>query len=160
MEGTLNQPQTQNPYTYALNSPITGSDPSGELPRTGYRPLGLVFMAGEYAASTPIGQKCIQVAQKFLSKPSIISMESKIPSGAKNVLQRIEQGGGNALEGYTSKTFQNKEGLLPKGGNYIEHDIKPFVNETERGLERIIIDTNTGKAWYTPDHYETFIQIK
>jgi len=46
MEGVLTNPQTQNPYAYALNSPVNLSDPSGEFA------IPLLFAAGLYITTT------------------------------------------------------------------------------------------------------------
>lgn len=96
IKGFLSQPQTTNPYIYAWNNPINLSDPSGKLPRTGYKPLDLILMTGEYAAS--LGQRCMQVAQKFLSKPSTTSIGSKIPQAndpkLNNIVKDLYKGAG------------------------------------------------------------------
>ena len=42
---------------------------------------------------------------------------------------------------------------------YSEHDIYPFVNKSERGLERIVTG-NDGTIYYTADHYITFIRLR
>ena len=42
----------------------------------------------------------------------------------------------------------------------MEHDIKPFVEGLNRGTHRLVVDTMTGRAWYTPDHYESWIEMK
>jgi ribonuclease T1 len=65
------------------------------------------------------------------------------------------------LVGYKgNKVYQNTAGKLPPGGKYKEYDIDPKVQGVHRTAERIVIDENTGRAWYTSDHYETFIEIK
>jgi len=55
--------------------------------------------------------------------------------------------------------WRNREKNLPRGGNYHEFDVNPKVRGRNRGAERIIVDYDTGKAWYTGDHYRTFISI-
>lgn len=57
------------------------------------------------------------------------------------------------------RIFRNREKNLPPGGNYHEFDVNPKVRGRNRGAERIVVDYNTGKGWYTRDHYRTFIPI-
>ncbi|MDL2295918.1 hypothetical protein LJC18_03885 [Lachnospiraceae bacterium OttesenSCG-928-E19] len=56
------------------------------------------------------------------------------------------------------KDYINKDGKLPEG-QYKEFDLNPSQKGVARGSERIVIEKNTGKTYYTPDHYETFIEI-
>ncbi len=59
------------------------------------------------------------------------------------------------------RKFFNREGLLPRNGNYFEYDLYKLTNQSEdRGTHRIVIDLNSSTAMYTPDHYKTFIPIK
>lgn len=60
---------------------------------------------------------------------------------------------------YMSKPFQNREGYLPKGGKYTEYDVNPTQSNANRGSERIVVDKNTGKGWYTSDHYNSFTRL-
>lgn len=57
------------------------------------------------------------------------------------------------------RVWKNRERNLPQGGNYREFDVNPKVRGRNRGAERIVIDLNNGKGWYTRDHYRTFILI-
>jgi ribonuclease T1 len=57
------------------------------------------------------------------------------------------------------RVWQNREKNLPRGGNYHEFDVNRKVHGRNRGAERIIIDYDNGKGWYTGDHYRTFIPI-
>ena len=51
------------------------------------------------------------------------------------------------------------QGVLPnKYAPFYEYDIYPKVAGQSRGMERIII--GNGAAWYTCDHYMTFIQME
>jgi ribonuclease T1 len=43
--------------------------------------------------------------------------------------------------------------------SYKEWDIHPKSSHSNRGAERIITDSNLN-AYYTKDHYKTFIKIK
>lgn len=61
--------------------------------------------------------------------------------------------------------FGNNEGLLPKTGptgqrlTFQEWDVNPKKPNRGRDAERIIT-ANDGSAWYTLDHYRTFVQIR
>lgn len=53
--------------------------------------------------------------------------------------------------------FKNREGILPEG-TYREYTVDT-PGAKNRGARRIVRDQNTGKTFYTDDHYQTFIQI-
>lgn len=54
--------------------------------------------------------------------------------------------------------FSNRQGILPNiNGKYIECDIN--VNGTNRGPERIVFSTVDFKVYYTPDHYNSFVEL-
>jgi ribonuclease T1 len=85
----------------------------------------------------------------------------KVPKKAKGILKFIKQHHGSPPPGYKGgKIYKNTTGKLPQGGKYKEYDVDPKVQGMRRTAERIVVDENTGRAWYTPDHYNTFIEIK
>ena len=93
------------------------------------------------------------------SAPTASSPESVqgVPDKAVKVLQYVRQNG-RAPEGYEGgRTFENREGHLASGGDYREFDVDP--HNGQRNAERLIIEWNTKKAWYTGDHYQTFIPV-
>lgn len=78
---------------------------------------------------------------------------------AKDLLKAIRQHGGNALPGYIGgREFQNRERRLPRG-HYREYDVNPKVRGRSRDAERIVIEQDTGRAYYTGNHYRTFIPL-
>ena len=80
-----------------------------------------------------------------------------VPDKAVKVLQYVRQNG-QAPEGYVGgRTFENREKRLPSDGDYREFDVDP--HNGQRNAERLIIEWNTKKAWYTGDHYQTFIPV-
>ena len=82
-----------------------------------------------------------------------------IPSAARETLKAIEERHGKPLPGYVGgRTFQNRERVLPRG-RYREYDVHPKVAGKNRGAERIVIDQRSGKAYYTADHYRSFIPM-
>ena len=82
-----------------------------------------------------------------------------VPQKALDVLAEIERRNGEPPSGYVGgRTFGNRERRLPRG-SYREYDVNPKVPGKNRGTERIVIEQRTGKAYYTADHYETFIPM-
>ncbi len=63
------------------------------------------------------------------------------------------------------RQFRNNEGKLPrkdasgKAMRYQEWDVNPKARNRGRDAERIITAAD-GSAWYTLDHYQTFINIR
>ena len=53
--------------------------------------------------------------------------------------------------------FKNREGKLPEGA-YREYTVST-PGASSRGARRIIRDDNTGRTFYTDDHYNTFVEI-
>jgi guanyl-specific ribonuclease Sa len=55
--------------------------------------------------------------------------------------------------------------LLPSvdsSGNavkYWEYDVNPFVKGVNRGLQRLVTGSD-GSAYYTPDHYYNWVQMR
>jgi guanyl-specific ribonuclease Sa len=81
------------------------------------------------------------------------------PQRAKDLLEAIQQHEGNALPGYIGGgVFQNRERRLPLG-HYREYDVNPKIRGRSRDAERIVIEQGSGRAYYTGDHYRTFIPL-
>ncbi|MBX7067451.1 MAG: hypothetical protein K1X28_09485 [Parachlamydiales bacterium] len=56
--------------------------------------------------------------------------------------------------------FKNREGLLPKRhSSYYREYVHPTPGIEGPGPQRIIVGEN-GELFYSPDHYQTFIQVK
>jgi ribonuclease T1 len=75
------------------------------------------------------------------------------------VLDRIERGESDSHDNDGS-VFGNYEGLLPKKskGYYHEYVVRtPGLKSV--GPQRLILGDN-GEIYYTPDHYESFIQVR
>jgi guanyl-specific ribonuclease Sa len=83
----------------------------------------------------------------------------QIPAKAHAVLKAIQDRGGEPPSDYVGgRTFQNRERRLPRG-HYREYDVNPNRPGKNRGSERIVIERRTGKAYYTGDHYRTFVPM-
>ena len=78
---------------------------------------------------------------------------------AREMLAAIEARGGQPLAGYVGgRTFHNRERRLPPG-RYREYDLHPRAPGQDRGPERLVVDQTTGRAYYTDDHYRTFVPL-
>jgi ribonuclease T1 len=85
--------------------------------------------------------------------------ERKFPDKVLKTLETIRRTG-RPPEGYQGGThFGNFERLLPANGSYLEYDVDPKRPGVSRNAERIVIDRNSGRAWYTADHYKSFVPI-
>jgi guanyl-specific ribonuclease Sa len=81
------------------------------------------------------------------------------PQKARDLLLAIQDRQGKPLPGYVGgRTFHNRERHLPQG-HYREYDVNPKLPGRPRDAERIVIEQKTGKAYYTGDHYRTFIPL-
>jgi ribonuclease T1 len=88
-----------------------------------------------------------------------------VPTKALKVLKYVRENG-VAIEGYVGgRKFGNYEGLLPKKDgsgkriNYQEWDVNPKTEGKNRGKQRLITGSDE-KAYYTSDHYKSFVEIK
>jgi ribonuclease T1 len=78
---------------------------------------------------------------------------------ARDVLAAIEARGGEPPAGYVGgRAFHNRERRLP-AGRYREYDLHPRVPGQNRGPERLVVEQTTGRAYYTADHYRTFVPV-
>lgn len=86
-------------------------------------------------------------------------IEQIAPQKAHELLTHIQQRHGRPLAGYIGgRDFHNRERRLPHG-RYQEYDVNRKIPGRPRDAERIVIEQNTGKAYYTGDHYLTFIPL-
>lgn len=112
-----------------------------------------------------IDQKSIGKKQPVeLKTAEIQSPQAGVPQKALEVLIYIRKNN-KAPDGYVGgKTFQNRERLLPQKDEngdkvgYQEWDIYPKIKGRNRGAERLV--TSDLNAYYTGDHYRSFIKIK
>ena len=88
-----------------------------------------------------------------------------VPVHARETLAYIRQHG-YAPPGYVGgRVFGNYEGALPrydtrhKRIEYREWDVHPKAEGRNRGAERLVTGSD-GRAWYTADHYRTFIEVR
>ena len=88
-----------------------------------------------------------------------------VPKKALSVLKYVRKNG-KAMSGYVGgRRFGNFENLLPKkdaSGKKIEYrewDVNPKMQGKNRGAERLITGSD-GKAYFTNDHYGSFVKVK
>lgn len=116
--------------------------------------LALIAAAWTAPAPATAGGLAVHLAQSTVAPPY-----AEVPQKARDVLLEIEKRRGEPPPGYVGgRVFQNRERLLPRG-SYREYDVNPKVRGRDRGAERIVIERRSGRAYYTPDHYETFVPM-
>jgi ribonuclease T1 len=93
-----------------------------------------------------------------------VSTDARIPAKAFKILKYVRTNG-VAPSGYEGgRRFGNYEKRLPQKDersariNYQEWDVNPRIPGRNRGAERLV--TSPVKAYYTGDHYRTFIEMK
>ena len=88
-----------------------------------------------------------------------------VPEKAIDVLKHVDKHG-EAMEGYEGgRNFGNFEKHLPQNDSkgrrlkYQEWDVNPLKKGVNRGPQRLVTGTD-GSAWYSGDHYNTFVKIR
>lgn len=142
------------------------------------RPLtiGLLVLCALWTA-LPFGPPCeklwahaveLATAESQVSSPAITerdasgsrkSIEGAAPQKAYDLLAKLQQRDGEPLPGYVGgRDFQNRERRLPRG-RYREYDVNRKIPGRSRDAERLVIEQKTGKAYYTGDHYRSFVPL-
>lgn len=101
--------------------------------------------------------------------PAGSAAAAEAPARVLATLELIDAGdwpeAANAPGTRGGQTFRNNEGRLPATGadgarlRFQEWDVNPKERGRGRDAERIVT-ANDGSAWYTLDHYRTFVQIR
>ncbi len=137
---------------------------------------GAATAAATNAAMVGVGATCAASAASMMessgnsgyNKNSIDTQKNNnsnsVPDKAKDLAQEIKDNNGTPPKGYKGgKVYQNDPvnggQKLPKGINYKEYDVNPYVKGQGRGAERLVIGDD-GSVWYTSDHYQTFIRVE
>lgn len=110
---------------------------------------------GTYGAITAAGEAG---GGGYAANNVVRNQLNNAPQRAYEIMGKVLQNGGK-LNGFVSKPWLNKGSQLPTNANYFEHDIYPFIQGVNRGVERLIFGNN-GSVYFTPDHYDTFIKLK
>ena len=138
--------------------------------------LGLVLMVGSTGISVAqVDNSVADAAQdpvalhtrandsslptSFHARTPASQQSKEPPQKARDLLDTIRDREGEPLPGYVGgRAFHNHERRLPNG-RYREYDVNPKLRGRPRDGERIVIEQRTGKAYYTSDHYRTFIPL-
>jgi ribonuclease T1 len=134
--------------------------------------LGLLLAAKAYqawsnphASSTPAPVEQKDTPTKTQSAGTPKQQQKGIPNQVYEVLAYIRQHDEAPPGVVGGRTFQNREKRLALKDNqgkaikYQEWDVHKKVQGKNRGAERIVTGSD-GTAWYTRDHYKTFILIE
>jgi ribonuclease T1 len=128
-----------------IGSPNAGSSPEPTVPSAS-APSVLPTEPALHDAAPSLNRQLHRAAKDTLQK-------------AKDLLEAIQQHDGKPLPGYVGgREFQNRERRLPPG-RYREYDVNPKIRGRSRDAERIVIEQDTGRAYYTGNHYRTFIPL-
>lgn len=90
---------------------------------------------------------------------------TRIPENAIRTLEYIREYDAPPPGFEGGRVFGNYAGTLPRydeSGHtirYQEWDVKPHLPRRNRGAERIVTGSD-GRAWYTRDHYRTFVEMR
>ena len=88
-----------------------------------------------------------------------------VPEKVEKVLKYIDEHHEPPQGHEGGRDFHNAEGHLPRRDDrgrtitYREWDVNPKIPGVNRGPERLVTGSD-GSAYYTPDHYRTFIRIR
>jgi guanyl-specific ribonuclease Sa len=128
--------------------------------------LGVALLVGAPPEGRAHGQE-LALAQELATAPTIghpsrsntEAIEEIAPKKAYDLLEQLQQRRGEPLPGYVGgREFQNRERRLPKG-RYREYDVNPKIRGRSRDAERLVIEQKTGRAYYSGDHYRTFVPL-
>ncbi len=127
---------------------------------TGFLNAGALSGPTALVASAPSAQSAGPVLHDATPPLDRLHRVAKDPlQKAKDLLEAIQKREGKALPGYIGgRVFQNRERRLPRG-DYREYDVNPKIRGRSRDAERIVIEQDSGRAYYTGDHYRTFIPL-
>lgn len=133
----------------------------------------IYYYSGQTAAAVPENAILVVAENRFTnlieqSKKDEGDSDSKIPQKAKDALDKIDKDPDSYLEDYNGNyPFRDQPNKAkgetkipnPNIASYKEWDINPYKYGQNRGAERIVTGSD-GSAWYTPDHYKTWYQIR
>lgn len=133
-------------------------DPPAELP--GGVSSETQKLSNTGSKSETVGASSALHLKPRLTPRTLTPQTIEIPQKAKDLLQTIRERQGAPPPGYVGgRAFHNRERRLPQG-RYREYDVNPKIRGRPRDAERIVIEQKTGQAYYTADHYRTFVPFR
>ena len=90
---------------------------------------------------------------------------NSIPQEAYDTYEYVTSHNGTPKNGYKDGSTYANDGragsaVLPEEyAPFREYDIYPKIKNVSRGTERIVISDTGSSAWYTSDHYKTFVRL-
>jgi guanyl-specific ribonuclease Sa len=164
-------------FAYCLNNPVCRKDSSGttsvEIFDSDGNPLtddderidgGKISNSNNSSSGAKGATSSSQATQTGSSNAPVANgNQSTIPQSAYDTWDYVNNHNGSPPSGYKGgKTFANdgRDGsarLPNRYAPYREYDIRPKFVGQSRGPERIVV--GSGVAFYTPDHYKTFLQM-
>ena len=90
---------------------------------------------------------------------------NSIPQEAYDTYEYVTSHNGTPKNGYKGGSTYANDGragsaVLPEEyAPFREYDIYPKIKNVSRGTERIVISDTGSSAWYTSDHYKTFVRL-
>ena len=88
-----------------------------------------------------------------------------LPSEARETIEQFKEQNYQWRPGqfYNKKDYKNETyPKLPAGGRYVEMYARQYPQGFFKPApqDRVVVDLNSGRAWYTPDHYKHWREIK
>ncbi len=120
--------------------------------------------------SNDIGRKVPAIVARLRGGgPTVVAHPVAIPHKVLEVLSRIDaagaapsgfKGGGRFLnDGRGSAQALPRTDGAGSAITYREWDVNPYKPGVDRGVERLVTGSD-GSAWYTNDHYNSFIRVR
>jgi guanyl-specific ribonuclease Sa len=109
---------------------------------------------------------CGASQERPLPRPAraTVATTAGVPEQAIAILRHVRAHGSAPAGIEGGRHFGNFEHRLPEHGadgramRYQEWDVWPKVRGRNRGTERLITGSD-GRAWYTGDHYRSFVEV-
>jgi ribonuclease T1 len=109
--------------------------------------------------ATAESQAASSAVEERRSPGPVGQLEGTAPHKAYELLTTLQTRDGAPLPGYVGgREFQNRERRLPPG-RYREYDVNRKIPGRSRDAERIVIEQRSGRAYYSGDHYRTFVPL-
>jgi guanyl-specific ribonuclease Sa len=135
---------------------------------TDKKPVGIALaIASDTATQVPIQSPTMPASDSATARAPAVrtSAQGTIPPKVREVLAYVRKHD-RAPAGYVGgRKFGNYENHLPKITpqgqriQYQEWDVNPKKENQNRGAERLVTGSD-GRAWYTRDHYNSFVEVK